>query len=243
MAKQSIAKAVRSLLAMHLQLTATGNAFAPLYSPLSLATVSHAVARLKRAWPQHNHVLSRVSKQSGVQADILMRKRIIVEVVRSLPAMRPRPTGTGNALAPLYSPLSIATVSHAVAQLKRVWAQHNHALVCALKDAHRDALASMHAELQAAKQERAAVIRAEAAVAARAAVEAREEDICAAQARVRVGEARRVRQAARRKVLKASRSIGAAAAAEGRLVSGQQLLRAAERSARAIATAGVQWKA
>jgi hypothetical protein len=172
-----------------------------------------------------------------------MRKKIIVEVVRSLPAMQPRATGTGNALAPLYSPLSIATVSRAVTQLKRAWAQHNHELVCALKDARRVALASMHAELQAARQERAAVIRAEAAVAARAAVEAREEDLFAAQARVQLGEARRVRQAARRKVLEASRSLGAAAAAEGRLVSGQQLLRAAERSAHKIAAAGAQREA
>jgi hypothetical protein len=169
-----------------------------------------------------------------------MRKKIIVEVVRSLPAMRPRPTHTGHALAPLYSPLSIATVSTAMAQLKQAWSQHNHELASALKDAQCAALFSMRAELTRAKQEQAAVIRFEQAMAARAVVETRGEGLRVAQAQVGAGEVRRERQAARQKILEASRAFGAAAAAEGRLVSGQQRLRAAERRAHAAFVAGAR---
>ena len=150
-----------------------------------------------------------------LQADLLARKRVIVEAVRRLPAMVPRSANTSNTVVPSM-PLSIASVARSVQQLRKVWQKRNTLLVATVREAHALAVSSMQQELSAhvarAKAHRtvsrsvaAAIIRDNLAVVQDAAVER--------VASVRVLETRRASLKAMRQK---SRAIGCAIAAEGR---------------------------
>jgi hypothetical protein len=109
------------------------------------APASAAAARRRGAlhlWPQWR----------CVQADLLTRKRVIVEAVRHMPRMMPRTTGTGHALAPGYVPATMATMARAVSTLKAVWQRRNSLVAHALKQAHHLALRSMCDEVAARRE-------------------------------------------------------------------------------------------
>lgn len=163
-----------------------------------------------------------------VQADLLTRKRVIVEAVRQMPSMMPRHTAVGHSFAPGYVPATIATIARSVEMLKRVWHQRNTTVVNTIKQARKLALESMHRELlersnaryNARCQERAqaaavfagnADAQHDAARCRNAAVRARHQRskaVCSAKARARTvggslgAEARAVRHADRYAAMK-----------------------------------------
>lgn len=163
-----------------------------------------------------------------VQADLLTRKRVIVEAVQQMPAMMPRHTAVGHSLAPGYVPATMASMACSVDTLKHVWRQRNIAVVDTIKQARKLALESMHDEVVARRakrydtrcQERAqaaavfagnADAQHDAARCRKAAVRARKQRsraVCCAKARARTvgaslaAEARAVRHADRYAAMK-----------------------------------------
>jgi hypothetical protein len=147
-----------------------------------------------------------------------MRKRVIANVVRTLPSMMPRHVNTGHALAPLYTPLSITSISYAVQKLRRAWSQRNAEFTSAVRTAAHLAHASMLREVAAWRttEARNGAAAREACAASATKVMARNKDDRRAYAVAARGRVARQagRTAARGSALKA----GAALAAEGRLV-------------------------
>lgn len=100
-----------------------------------------------------------------LQADLLMRNGMIVDIVKHLPALAPRATATGHVFAPGYKPLTIAQLSAAVSQMRQLWSQYNAARAHAVRQAHKLALHSIKRELQAWWQSVVQRTKAQSAVA------------------------------------------------------------------------------
>ena len=177
-----------------------------------------------------------------VQADILVRKQVIVNVVKCLPALQPRSLQTGHRFAPLYTPLSITTFTQTVQQLKCMWAARNAEVASAVRTARRLALATMHQEVAQWREVRVRSIShaKKAAQAARRAAQA--EQTAALRSRAKATVERKARQAARKAVHGASASVGAAIAAEARYVRGADQYKAQRRQEAATqAMARARW--
>eukprot|EP00892_Ulva_mutabilis_P003037 jgi/Ulvmu1/12734/UM095_0039.1 len=148
-------------------------------------------------------------------ADLLARKRVIVEAVRSMPSVMPRSTNTSNSTVPSM-PQSIAAAARSVQQLRRVWQKRNMLLVAAVREAHALAAHSMQCELSThvarAKTQRN-VDRTTATVCIRDGLMVGQD---AALGRVAASRALEDRRAALKAVRGRSRAIGCAMAAEGR---------------------------
>lgn len=171
-----------------------------------------------------------------------MRKQVVVNMVKCLPALQPRSAKTGHCLTPLYTPLSITTFTQTVQQLKCVWAERNAEVASAVRTARRLALATMHQEV---RQWRDA--KAQSVAHARQALQMTQQAACAQQAaalrsRVQAASERRARQAARKAVRAASSCMGAGIAAEAHLVRGADRYKARRREEAATAAmARARW--
>lgn len=179
---------------------------------------------------------------STLQADLLTRKRVIVEAVRQMPRMMPRSTCTSHSLAPGYVPATMATMARSIQALKAVWRQRNSLVGDAIRQAHRLALVSMHEEVV----HRVAVLynarmRARAAAATVAAdnAEAQAGALRRRVAEVRKGKARGTAALAARD---RARGVGASLVAEARAVRQSERYAAVkEQHARQKAAARERW--
>lgn len=178
----------------------------------------------------------------AMQAEVLMRKQIIVNTVRSLPALQPRSLNTSNSARPLYTPLSSATMSRASQQLRSVWTARNAEAATAVKTARRLALVSMHHEIAEWRDARATLRSRERAAAAEATHAADAAQAQAARVRVEAAGRRRERQGARAAARRAAAAAGAALSAEARIVRGADWYKAAQREEVAVrASARAKW--
>lgn len=149
-----------------------------------------------------------------LQADLLTRKRVIVEAVQQMPSMMPRHTAVGHALAPGYVPATMATMSRSVHTLKQIWNQRNATVVDTIKEARKLALESMHDEILTRRAARYNVRCQERAHAAAvfAGSSATQKD--AARHRAAVVNARKSNSRAAILAKRQARSVGASIAAE-----------------------------
>ena len=153
-----------------------------------------------------------------MQADLLTRKRVIVEAVKQMPSMMPRHTDVGHSLAPGYVPATMATMARSVDTLKHVWRQRNVSVVEALKQARKLALDSMHQEVLArctARYDARCQERAEAAAIFAGNADAQQD---AARCRVAAVRARKEHSRAVCGAKGRARGVGGSLAAEARAV-------------------------
>ena len=170
-----------------------------------------------------------------------MRKQVIANVVRSLPALAPRSLKTGHCYKPVYAPLTMATFSELVQQMKLLWKQRNVELVAALRQARALAFTSMRREMAEWRRTQAAR-RASEHIAANSAIDtAAQQRAGALHARVQAAHGRRARQTGRAAARAAAAATGAAIAAEARAVRGADRYKA-DRRAEAVLQAQARQK-